>query len=701
MTARGEFYIEAVSTEFDREDILMSPVMMNAKRISEYIINQEPYVSELTALTGYLRFDGAKLGDVPGDIFGRPGHENFAKMMRHYYNKPVNGLCTFEWQHSVADFNKVIRIGIKGIKAEIESVKENCTDPEKLEFLNAVSKVADAIIGWAHKCSAAALAKSHEVSDPEAKKNLERLSSVLLNVPENPADSFLEAVQTVYIIYAFVPDSIGCIDRYLRPFYRRDIAAGKLIEEEARAYLQELFLMLQARISIKSDRFYRGGECHFAVGGYLPNGEDGFDDFSKLIVDSVLELPTWIPQISLRWTKKTPRDVLRYMMDRERRDPHKRIAFVNDEPRIKAFCEVAGFPFELACEYTMVGCNEPQLPGGIFMGGCDCNVAMSLENTLHKRRDDICKAESFDDFFSIYKEELHRTLGTMLEYYNKFQAVRARDVNLVSTMFFEGSIKRAKSITQGGAENAMACIQLMGIVTTIDSLSVIRQYVYDEKKVTMETLLDAIDSDWNGYDTLHLDIKKNAHFFGNNDEVSNGCAKCFAEAVSEYLAPRRSDMGYRYFTGNLIGYNQHHKWFGEYISATPDGRHSGDAVSYGISQNFGRDREGITALLASIAKMNENTVFCGSTVTNVMMDEQTVKKDELFERAVDLFETYFRLGGLHFQPNYVSAEDLRAAKAEPDKYRSLRVRVSGFSDYFRLLNGDLQDEIITRTELSV
>ena len=115
-TLAGEMYIKHTDTEYDRNDIFLSPVLMNSKRAKEYILNQKPYISEYTAFTGYLRF----AGNVMGDIFNRNGHENFGIIYRDFYNKPVDGLCTFEWQHSVADFEKVIRIGIKGFKAEIE-----------------------------------------------------------------------------------------------------------------------------------------------------------------------------------------------------------------------------------------------------------------------------------------------------------------------------------------------------------------------------------------------------------------------------------------------------------------------------------------------------------------------------------------------------------------------------------------------------
>jgi len=696
MTVKGEMYIEHTPTQYDRNDILLPPVIMSAKRSAEYILNQKPYVNELTALTGYLRFTG----DVMGDIFNRCGHENWQKIYDEFYNKPVDGLCTFEWQHSVADFEKVIKIGINGLKKEIEVSRKNHTEKDKAEFLDALDIIADSIVGWSKKCSGVALVEAEKTGNPEYKANLIKLSEALKNVPANPAKTFYEAVLTVYVIYAFVPDSIGCIDRYLYPFYVKDIASGELTKEAAKAYLQELFLMLQARISIKSDRFYRGGESHFCIGGYLENGEDGFNELSRLILDSMLELPTWIPQISLRWTKKTPSEVLRYVMDCERKDPNKRIAFVNDEPRIKSL-EMAGFPYELACKYTMVGCNEPQLPGGIFMGGCDSNIAKSMESTIYERTNDIINAEDFEKFYEIFEQELFKILDKIDYYYNKFQSVRARDVNLVSTMFFEGSIERAKSITQGGAKNAVANCNTMGITTVIDSLAIINQFVYDEKTVTMNELINALKANWSGYEDMRSAIVKKGKFFGNDDSISNKCANKFAQSLNSYFSGKKSDFGYSYLVGNLIGYNQHNKWFGDATKATPDGRYNGDIISFGLGQSDGRDREGLGALLSSVAKLNGNPILGGSTVTNILVDEQLVKNNDNFEKLVKLLETYFKLGGLHYQLSYVSKEDMKKAQINPDKYRSLRVRVSGFSDYFVFLNEDLQNEIILRTEQAV
>lgn len=199
--------------------------------------------------------------------------------------------------------------------------------------------------------------------------------------------------------------------------------------DEAAGYLQELFLMLQARIHISSDRFYRGGESHFCVGGYLENGEDGFNELSKLIVDSLMELPTWIPQISLRRTSKTPHEVLRYMMDCERKDANKRIAFVNDEPRIKGLMKYTGLSYKKAVNYTMIGCNEIALPGGIVFGFDPMNIVRCVQNTFFDKSDDIIKAKTFDDFYDIFQEEMFKDLYEADKIGNGFKTVGNRELN--------------------------------------------------------------------------------------------------------------------------------------------------------------------------------------------------------------------------------------------------------------------------------
>ena len=693
-TISGEMYVYPVKTEYDRCDLFLHPIEMSGKRVCEYIRNQEPLIVPESCFTGLIKFDGS----VEGDIFNRSGHINFGMAFKNFYNKPVNNLLTFEWQHSMGDFEKIINNGISGIKEKIKTSIENHNgDEDAIRILKTQFDVCNAIVDWAKKCSEKALCVSKKTLNEKYKKNLEMLAQSLKNVPERPAGNFYEAILSLYVCYGFIPDSIGLIDRYLYPFYKLGIEEGTLTKEKATEYLQELFLMLQARIHISSDRFYRGGETHFCVGGYLANGSDGFNDFSRLIVDSLMELPTWIPQISLRWTPKTPHDVLRYMLDCERNDPNKRIAFVNDVPRLKGLTQYSGFSYEEAINYSMIGCNEISLPGGIVFGFDPINVSRSVTNVFSKRYNDIVRADSFDNFFEIYKQELFSDLWEAEHISKCFQDIRSRDCNIVSNIFMDGCIENAKSITNGGSSKYTAVGLLIGITTVIDSLSIVKQFVYDDKIVTMNQLADAVSNNWDGYEDLHSQILKIGNFFGNDDDCSNEVARCFTTALVEWNNDKNY-LGKKWVFGNLIGYNEHHKFFGDCTGATPDGRYSGDMISFGLGQNSGKDREGLTALLNSVAKCDPNAVLTGPSVTNIMLDEQLIRNDVSFEKLVYLFETYFKMGGTHFQLTYVSIDDLKNAQITPDNYRNLRVRVSGFSDYFVLLNKGLQDEIITRTK---
>lgn len=692
-TVKGEMFVNPVKTEYDRCDYFLSPVKMSCKRVCEYILNQEPLIVEESCFTGLITFDGS----VEGDIFSRAGHKNFSVAGSLFYNKPIDNLVTFEWQHSAGDFGKIINRGLKGIKEDIELSKKNHAEDEKaIEFLETQTDFCNTVIAWAHKCSDRADAAAEKTNNEDYKRNLTNLSKGLKKVPENKAESFFEAVLSLYVCYSYVPDSIGLIDRYLYPYYKGDIEAGTLTTEDAKAYLQELFLMLQARIHKSSDRFYRGGESHFCIGGYLENGEDGFNEFSRLIVDSLMELPTWIPQISLRWTEKTPHEVLRYMLDCERKDPNKRIAFVNDTPRIKGLMKYNNISYEEAVNYTMIGCNELALPGGIVFGFDQMNILRSVENTFFNRSNDIINAERFDDFFNIYKEELFNDLQKADEICEGLQNIRNRDTNIVSNIFINGCIENAKSISPESAQFLSVGI-LIGLPNVIDSLSVTKQFVFDKKLCSMSELVSAVKSNWEGYEDLRALIMNEGYFFGNDDECSNKIANRLFETLAEWNDTHYY-LGKKRMFGNLVGYNEHHKFFGNSTKATPDGRFDGDMLTFGIGQGGGKDREGLTALLNSVAKCDPYSVLTGPSVTNIMLDEQLIKKDESFEKLVYMFETYFKMGGTHFQLTYVSKEDLISAQKEPEKYKNLRVRVSGFSDYFVLLNRGLQDDILLRTE---
>ena len=694
MTLRGEMYVSSVPVTFDPADKALLRIEREVKRLCEYIRAQEPKITPYSALTGFFRFDGS----VVGDAFKRGGHTATGACLAKHYLKPIDNLSTMEWQHATADYRKVLCKGIRGIIDEIDASFAVHSGEEERAFLLGLRDTAEAMIDWAGKCASRAAEAAKTAKEDDAKSRLWKLSDALSRVPAYAPTTFYEAVLCIYVCFSADPDSFGTLDRYLHDFYEHDLTAGILTREEAAEYLQELFLMVQAATHSSAGQFTRGGESHFCIGGYLPNGVDGFHPISRLITEALIDLPTYIPQITLRWTKKMAREDFRFMMDMERRDLHKRIAFTNDEKRIKCYTEVCGFPYERAVNYTMVGCNEPAFLGAITGSNSKGNLMRTIERLFHEQADCIANAPDFDAFYAEFERVLFDDLTTIYDYDNKYNACRARDINYISSLFFNDCIENARSLTQGGGDIVIASPMLLGIPNAIDALIAVRQFVYDENLITMRELIDALQADWVGYEDIHDMIVREGVFFGNDDNRSNEIAQRLYDSFYRYLKNKRNLFGYPFLVGDLVGYNEHHKWFGEKTKATPDGRYAGDRIKFGLGQSDGRDKNGLTALLNAIAGVDPHAIACGSTVTNISIDEQLIRNDANFEKTVDLFETYFKNGGVHFQLTYVSREDLLCAKQTPDAYQNLRVRVTGFSDYFTRLQESMQDDIIARTE---
>jgi formate C-acetyltransferase len=456
--------------------------------------------------------------------------------------------------------------------------------------------------------------------------------------------------------------------------------------------------MLQAATSIESIHFTRGGESHFCIGGYLPDGNIAFTDLSKLIVESLTELPTYIPQVTFRWTKKNSREDLRFMMDAERNDPHKRIAFTNDEKRIKCYTEVCGIPYERAVSYTTVGCNEPAFLGAITGSTSKGNILRCMERMLHDGGVALEELCDFDSFYKAFETELFSDLEMILYYDDMYNKERAKDYSYVSALFFKDCIENAKSPTQGGGNTVIASPMLIGIPNLIDSLIVIKEKVYGERIISLKELSDALRSDWQGYEAIRRRIINKTNFFGNSQGASLEIPRRLYDSLYRFYKDKKNVFGYQFLVGDLLGYNEHHKWFGEKTGATPDGRHSGEMLKFGMGQSEGRDKEGLSSLLYAIATVDENAIGCGSTVTNITVDRSIMDNDDNFDKLTRALETYFKLGGVHFQLTYVSKEELLSAQTEPERYSGIRVRVTGFSDYFVKLKKSIQDDIISRTE---
>lgn len=687
---------EPVKTEYDPKDILYPEPVMIARRLKKYILNQNVQVTPNDRMTGVLSFDGS----VPADLFHRTGHKHFAEISKVFYNIPQENLCTFEWQHSVAEFGRMVREGVDGFRARIAASREaHRGDQDALDFLDGCEIMCDAIVEWGEKCARHCEMLASDEVDATRRNELLKMAQICRNVPAHPAKTFREGVQSVYACFNYQPDSLGTIDRYLLDLYRQDIASGAITRDQAKEYIQELFIMVDGHTPYNAggNRCNYGGESHFAIGGYTVDGEDGYTEFTELILESLMELPTYRPQISFRWTKKTPYEVLKHVLDCERKDASKRICLISDEPRIEALMKNGRVAYEDAVNYSTCGCNEPALQGGIWYGGNMINIARSLTRTLHDLSDECIACEDFESFYALYKRELTKDIELSTWYADMFNKARARDTNVISSMFLRGCIENAKSATQGGCSLAIGGDGVMGLVCVIDSLTVIKQFVYDEKNVTMAELIQALKDDWQGHEFLRTRILKKAKFFGNDEEISNDMARRISEAMCELAHANPGTYDSPVLFGTQAGYNQHYTWFGRQTQATPDGRFNGEAFMVGMGQTAGKDREGMTALLNSVSKGDPTGIFAGPYVCNMNVDPALIRDDEQFDKTVRMIEAYLKNGGIHLQLNYVSPEDLKRAKVHPDEYKSLRVRVSGFSANFVILPEDIQDDVIRRT----
>jgi len=696
LNARDLYAPAVTQVEYDPLDLALPEPIFNAKRIVDYILAQPIYLTEENRYTGMVRFNDPP---VPGDIFGRKGHRYFTEARKAFYAPHYKeNLVILEWQHAAPNYKYILENGIEGSLEKIARYKKVYQDvPERLTYLEAMEIVCKGILQWSEKCADAHEAAAKDCEDPVRREELQFLAATCRKVPRLPAESFYEALQSIIFCFQFLPDSVGTIDRTLYPLYRKDIDSGALTMEKAKELIGEVFIHFCNHDPVGTVNADRTAQCHFSIGGYTEDAEDGFTDLSHLLVETLMELDIRRPAMSLRWTKKTPYEVLKFMLDCERKDKHKRFAFTNDEPRVKALMEICGFSFADAVKYTMVGCNEPSFPGALWMGGCTGNAVRSLVRVLYECTDEIVKCKDFESFYEIYRRELSRDIDRIIWYQDIFNDIRFKDIHVLSSFLLDGCIENALPPNQYGCEKKIGGFNLMGITCVIDSLTVIKQFVFDEKRTDMAHLVQTLRDNWSSDPELRTEIFKTAKFFGNNEAVSNEMSRRFTGELYALTKDRKLKCGANILIGTLAGYHTHHMNYGAMMPATPDGRYDGEGFMVGTGQAGGKDRKGMLALMQSLAQMDPNGILCGPNVCNMLIDEKLIRNEEYFDKVCHMIETYFSLGGSHIQLNYVSKEMLLEAQKAPQNHQNLKVRVSGYSASFVTLPALHQEEIINRT----
>lgn len=626
----------------------------------------EDFAGEL--LTKGFRLEGAPL---VGCAYLHTNHTHWEAFFHDHSDYMPNHLAMIDWNHYCADYRTLVNEGFRSRRMRIQQARRvHAGDRKKLEFLDGIELALDGI-----------------------QELCERFGQ---RVPYEPATTFAEAVESVWMTFLLMPDSIGRLDSVLYPFYRRDIDAGILTREEAEEYIGELLVKIFAR---KTREEHRSGDHTMVVGGY-EYGEDGmlhdgFTELSEMILRvrvELAELSVWRPQISFRYTNQTTPETMRFVTEMNARCSD--IVFTNDETFLAAFAR-QGFDPSDAVDYTKVGCNEWAIMGHSNTGSDGFfNVIAALEELLHFNADQAKQCGDFEAFYQLFLRYLKQSVTFMCDLADQFYEANAGDTNILSSLIIQGCIEKATSLTAGGAKYNASCWAAIGIVNLADALSVIRQFVFEEQRVTMGELCSALHDDWRGHEQLKAEIAACGRFFGNDDDFVDSLVNRIIHDLDALANRRPPRKGGRYLFGCYIGYNYAHISMGLRTRATPDGRSSGEAFTAGIIAASGRDQKGLCAFLNSAAKL-DYTTLCAPLAVNLRLDANLKC---MMDKISVLYHVFLRSGGLQLQPDYLSAEELRDAQAHPERWPNLRVRVTGFTGYFVRFAKEQQDEIIARTE---
>lgn len=539
---------------------------------------------------------------------------------------------------------------------------------------------------------------------------LERMRDALMNIEREAPETFYEALQLLTLANEMmycenIPSgiSLGRIDYYLYPFYRRDVDAGRLNYEEAGELIEAFWLKCSCQ-----KKAYQ----NMTLGGCNSDGQCSVNDLTYLCLESAANLRVDQPSVNFRWTDDMPEEAWQAVLALIRTGmgfP----ALLYDPCCMKAQTK-NGVSKDDVWNYGFVGCVEMAIPGkeNAMTELARLNLPKLLDLLLHQGKD-TCSDKTFQmknqkkpAEFKTY-EELEQAYLNELEYWvrkiirnlNRIEHLYAEKYPLpYLSVLTEDCIGSRKDVMAGGARYTGVGFNLGGIGTAVDALAAIRDVVYDKNMVTLEACMEILDDDFEDSEQIQQYLSSRAPKYGNDqsrewdvDQIAFRLEKRVSDTLKEY----RNYWGGPYRLGLYTV--EDHAIMGMHTGATADGRKSGESLSNSSGASQGKDTYGPTALINSVTNfpMEEagNGMVLDVKFTPSLLEEETGK------RALrSLIETYFHKGGMEMQISVVSGETLRAAQEHPENYADLIVRVSGFSAYFCSLRKATQDEIIKRTE---
>ncbi|MDH7485780.1 MAG: glycyl radical protein [Anaerolineae bacterium] len=627
--------------------------------------------------------------------------------------------------HTVLD-DKIYRKGMLDFKQDIQRSLDNLdylNDPEaydKQEELKAMAICADALIRFAERHAEKARELAQQETDPQRRKELERIAEVCTHVPAHAPRDFWEALQYYWFVHLGVTTELnpwdafnpGKLDQHLYPFYKKGLEEGTLSREQAEELLQCFWIKFNNQpappkvgvTAAESSTYTDFAQIN--LGGVKPDGTDAVNELTYLILDVIEEMRLLQPSSSIQVSKKNPDRFIKRAAQIIRTGFGQPSVF-NSDLVVQELVRQGKSLADARCGGTS-GCVETGAFGkesyiltGYF------NMPKVLELTLNNGVDprtgrrigletgDPRQFETFEELFEAYRKQLNTFVDIKVRGNNVIERLYARYIPApFLSLLIDDCIAKGKDYHDGGARYNTTYIQGVGLGTMTDALTAIKYHVFDQKTLSMEALLAALRDNFEGHERVRQMLLNKTPKYGNDDDYADAMMVDVFEAYFQAVDGRKNTKGGTYHI-NLLPTTVH-VYFGSVVGATPDGRRAWTPLSEGVSPVQGADRRGPTAVIKSVAKMDH--VRTGGTLLNQKFTPQLLKDDAGLDKLVQLIRTYFKLDGHHIQFNVVDAATLRAAQANPEQYRNLIVRVAGYSDYFCDLGKALQDEIIARTE---
>ncbi len=610
------------------------------------------------------------------------------------YPAPGVGNCDCRVAGTNLDFEKLITLGFDGLEEEIDGkVAENGSST----FYQALKMWIESLRQVCARYRRQALELAAHSSSGEARRRFLALADALEHIQHQPPQTFLEGVQLMWI-YSVCCDlmNYGRMDDYLGPLYAAGLDKGTLTEEEGIAIILALYKHFREINKIH--------DCRVIIGGVGRKHPQAADRLAMAIMEATRRFREAVPQLTLRYYTGMDEAVFEKAMQVNAEGVTFPILY-SDDTNVPAVQQVYGVTLEEAQQYVPFGCGEYVLAGySVGTPNNGINALKALDLALHNGRDsfhnvacgphtgELAGLDSFEKLYQAVLDQLQPVIERFAEHkFLNYQVAGENAPYLHLSLLLNDCVGRGKPVFQGGVRYLNASSETFGVISCADSLTAIQELVFRQGRLTLEELVQALDSNFEGYEEVHrlcLDAPK----YGNDNDLADGMAQRLFNDMARMTIEAGEKAGLHRYNIVSVNNSMSAEW-GNFCAASACGRKKGSPMANANGPSLGADKCGITALLNSMSKF-DNTCHVG-VINNVRFTK------ELFAQAGDkvaaVLKAFFQNGGVQANLCVVGREDLENAMVHPENYQNLMVRIGGFSARFVTLSPIVQREILERT----